>query len=61
MASQSRSRDNLLIMKNKVSKEVTVIVKDPAETLSSTKASLPVYDEKGQLLGYVALFATATL
>lgn len=63
MAIQSKSREKLLVMKDKVSAEATTglaLVGGTAIT-ATAQASLPVYDEHGVLLGYVALFATAAL
>lgn len=61
MAVQSKSKAKLIVMKNKVSDEITTAVKDPAVDLSDTTSSLPIYDENGKLLGYIALWAAATL
>ena len=36
-------------------------VVDPATTLADTTKSMPVYDDSGTIIGYVALFANATL
>ena len=63
MGIQSKSREKLLTLKDKVSEEATTglaLVGGSAIT-ANAQASLPVYDENGTLLGYVALFDTATL
>ena len=62
MAIQSKSKDKLIVMKDKVSKEVTASALVGASAiLATTTGSLPVYDENGDILGYIALFDTATL
>ena len=62
MAIQSKSREKLITFKNKVSDEVTTsALVGGAAILATTTGSLPIYDEKGTLLGYVALFDTANL
>lgn len=62
MAIQSKSKDKLIVMKDSISKEATVatLVGGTAITATTTN-SLPVYDENGDILGYIALFDTATL
>ena len=62
MAIQSKSKDKLIVMKSAVSKEfnaVTLI--GGTNIIADTTGSLPVYDEGGNILGYIALFDTATL
>lgn len=62
MALQSKSKDKLIVMKDKVSKEVTAsALVGGSAILATTTGSLPVYDENGDILGYIALFDTATL
>ena len=62
MPLQSKSKDKLLVMKDKVSKEVTAsALVGGTAILATTTGSLPVYDEKGNILGYIALFDTPTL
>ncbi len=61
MTAQVATNNKLLIMVKPVSEEVTVVVKDPAVDLNNTTKSLAVYDEKGVLIGYIALFAAPTL
>ena len=62
MAIQSKSKDKLIVMKDKVSKEVTAsALVGGTAILATTTGSLPVYDESGNVLGYIALFDTATL
>ena len=61
MSVQSKSKDKLLVLKDKVSDEATtglsVVVSACASTISAT---VPVYDEKGTLLGYIPLIDSAT-
>ncbi len=62
MPIQSKSKDKLIVMKDKVSKEATAVALVGASAiLATTTNSLPVYDENGDILGYIALFDTATL
>ena len=62
MAVQSKSKEKLIVMKDKVSVEASAVtLVGGTAILADTTYSLPVYDEKGNLLGYIALFDTATL
>lgn len=62
MAIQSKSREKLIVMKNKVSAEATAVtLVGGTNIVADTTYSLPVYDEQGILLGYMALFDTPTL
>lgn len=62
MASQAKNKAKLLVTKDKVSKEFTAaVLVGGSAVLATTTGSLPVYDEEGVLLGYIALFDTATL
>ena len=62
MAIQSKSKDKLIVMKDSVSKEATTGLAVVGSTIAATAtATIPVYNEKGDLLGHVALFDTATL
>jgi hypothetical protein len=61
MGLQSKSADKLLVLKGKVSEEVTAATVVGTNILATTTYSLPVYDERGTLLGHVALFDTAAL
>lgn len=62
MGIQSKSKDKLMVMKDKVSKEATVVTLVGGTAITATTTnSLPVYDENGDILGYIALFDTATL
>ncbi len=62
MAIQSKSREKLIVMKDKVSKEATTGLTVVGSTIAATAtATIPVYDENGDLLGHVALFDTAAL
>jgi len=59
---QSKSIEKLLVLKSKVSEEATTGLTVVGSTIAATAtATIPVYDEKGTLLGYVALFDTANL
>lgn len=62
MAIQSKSREKLLVGKDKISKHVTAaaLVGGTAITATTTN-SLEVFDENGVSLGFIALFDTATL
>jgi len=62
MAIQSKSKDKLLVMKDKVSVEATAaVLVGGTNILATTTYSIPAYDENGNILGYIALFDTATL
>lgn len=62
MAIQSKSKDKLLVFKDKVSVESTSGLSVVGSTIAATAtATLPIYDEDGTLLGHVALFDTANL
>jgi len=62
MAIQSKSKDKLIVMKSAVSKELTAsALVGGTAILATTTGSLPVYDENGNVLGYIALFDTASL
>ena len=62
MAIQSKSKDKLLVTKGKVSQEATTGLSVVGSSIAATAtATVPVYDEKGNLLGHVALFDTANL
>ena len=62
MSIQSKSKEKLLVMKDKVSAEVTAsALVGGTAILATTTGSIPAYDEKGNILGYIALFDTATL
>lgn len=58
---QSKSKAKLLVGKDKVSKEFTAATVVGGSILSTSTGTLPVYDETGTLLGYIALFDTADL
>lgn len=62
MAIQSKSRAKLLSTKDKVSTEydnsANVV---GGSILATATGTLPAYDEKGNLLGYTAIFDTADL
>lgn len=62
MAIQSKSREKLLVSKDKVSAHVTAVtlVGGTAITADTTN-SLEIFDENGASLGFIALFDTATL
>lgn len=60
--SQAKNRDKLLVLKDKVSKEATTGLTVAGTAIAATATgTVPVYDETGNLLGYVALFDTANL
>ena len=59
MAIQSKSREKLLVLKDKVSKEVAAITTSTTTTLDADNM-LPVYDENGDLVGYIALYDALT-
>jgi len=62
LAIQSKSKDKLIVMKSAVSKEITAsALVGGTAILATTTGSLPVYDENGDVLGYIALFDTASL
>ena len=62
MTIQSKSREKLITMKDKISEEATTGLAVVGSTIAATAtATLPVYDEKGVLLGYMPLFDTANL
>ena len=62
MPLQSKSKAKLIVMKDKVSKELTAsALIGGTAILATTTGSLPIYDETGNLLGYIALFDTPTL
>lgn len=60
---QAKNRYKLLVLKDKVSAEVTTGLSLVGGTniVADAIASIPLYDENGTLLGHVALFDTATL
>jgi len=59
---QSKSKDKLLVLKDKVSKEYDSTANVVGGSILGTATgTLPVYDETGALLGYIALFDTADL
>lgn len=60
MAIQSRSIDKVLSFKNKISAETTAATITEG-AMPDTAASLPVYDENGNILGYIALYGNADL
>ena len=59
MAIQSKSREKLLVLKDKVSKEVAAITTSTTTTLDADNM-LPVCDENGDLVGYIALYDALT-
>ena len=63
MSGQSKSREKLIVMKDRVSSEATtgLSLVGGSNITATAQASLPVYNEKGVLLGYIALFDTSTL
>lgn len=62
MAQQSTSKAKMLLTKNKISEEAAAVsLVGGSAILADTTYSLPVYDEEGTLLGYIALFDTPTL
>lgn len=62
MTIQSKSKDKLIVMKDKVSSEATTGLSVVGSTIAATAtATIPVYDENGTLLGHVPLFDTANL
>lgn len=62
MTAQAKNKAKLVVMKDAVSKEATTGLTVVGSTIAATAtATIPVYDEKGVLLGHVALFDTATL
>ena len=62
MAQQSTSKAKMLLTKNAISVEATAVtLVGGTNILADTTYSLPAYDEKGNLLGYLALFDTPTL
>jgi len=60
MSIQSKSKDKLLVLKDKVSAEATTELTADI-TVPAAVATVPAYDETGNLLGYIALFDTADL
>lgn len=62
MAIQSKSREKLLVGKDKISKHASAVtLVGGAAILADTVNSLEVFDENGVSLGFIALFDTATL
>lgn len=61
MAIQSKSKEKLLVLKDKVSREATAATVVGGSILATTTYTIPVYDETGTLLGYMPLFDTADL
>jgi hypothetical protein len=62
MGLQSKSKAKLIVMKDNISKELTAsALVGGTAILATTTGSLPVYDEHGNILGYIALFDTDTL
>jgi len=62
MAIQSKSKDKLLVMKDKVSREANAVTLVGGSAITATTTnSIPAYDEDGNILGYIALFDTDTL
>lgn len=59
MSIQSKSIKKLLVLKDVVSAEFTE-VEMPSEHMPHTVGSLPVYDENGVLLGYIAIYEDAS-
>lgn len=60
MAVQSKSKSKLATFKSNISEEVSVAGTSSTSTVNAGK-SLPIYDEKGNVLGYVALYANVGL
>ena len=59
---QSKSIDKLIVFKDKVSVEYDSSANVLGGSIPATATgTLPAYDEKGKLLGYVALFDTVNL
>ena len=61
MAIQSKSREKLLVSKDKVSAHVTATVVVGGSITGSTMNTLEVFDENGVSLGFIALFDTVDL
>ena len=62
MSVQSKSREKLLVSKDKVSQHVTAVTLVGGTNITATTLnSLEVFDETGTSLGFIALFDTATL
>jgi len=62
MAKQSKSKSKLIVCKDVISKEFSAqTLVGGTNIVADTTGSLPVYDENGTLLGYIALFDTPTL
>lgn len=62
MSIQSKSREKLLVSKDKVSAHVTAVtLVGGTNILADTKNSLEIFDENGVSLGFIALFDTANL
>lgn len=62
MGVQSKSIEKLLVLKDSVSKEKTSFAAIASGTATTTiDGTLPVYDEKGNLLGYIPLYTAATI
>lgn len=60
MAIRSKSINKVLAMKDKVSQELTATAVDYT-SMPDTTGSLPIYDESGKILGYIALYSNADL
>jgi len=63
MGTQAKNRAKLIVMKDKVSDEANIGI-SPAVVAASMPAAggtLPIYDETGVLLGYVALYTNPDL
>ena len=56
---QSRAPEKMLLLKDSVSREFTAASTQLGEI--KTVGSMPIYDEKGRLLGYIPLFKNANL
>jgi hypothetical protein len=61
MAIQSKSKDKLLVFKDKISTEATTGLTAIDITIPAAQATVPCYNERGDLLGHLALFDTADL
>ena len=60
MGIQSKSIEKLIVMKSPVSQEYTADV-TVAASMPDTVGTVPVYDENGNILGYMALYANPDL
>lgn len=61
MGGNSRARSKLFTLKNKVSESVNSGLSVATAEMGDAVASLPAYDENGNLLGYIALYSDKDL